>query len=191
MGEFAGKLMNQDEWVRDWLVPVLAVDVILWLPSFSVESLAPLAGSGVSNVGEWIPRPSGQSYSPSPLWWDPKGVQVMEQQAGEQEEERGRQKEAVAACRSRSRNSPAESAASPAGLVMGAQGTVLGQGEKGVVGRPLHWDRSRLLGEGELKVWIKQNIRANVWKGRKWTGRVLACTYVDVGFLGVVPFKCN
>ena len=86
---------------------------------------------------------------------------------------------------------PAESAASPAGLVVGAQGMVLGHGEKGLVGRPVCSSRSGLLGGIELKAWIKQKIRANVWKGRKWTGRMLVCTYVDVGFPGVVPFKCN
>jgi len=64
---------------------------------------------------------------------------------------------------------------SPTGIAVGALGMVLGQGEKGLVGRPVCSSRSRLLRRGELKAWDKQKIRANVWKGRKWRGRMFVC----------------
>lgn len=78
---------------------------------------------------------------------------------GEQEEEWGRQREAVADCRS---------SGSPPWLVLGVQGEwLLGQGEKGLVCS----NRSRLMGEVELKAWIKQKTKANMWKEENGQGR--------------------
>lgn len=67
---------------------------------------------------------------------------------------------------------------------------MLRQGEKELLAKPVRTSRSRLPGWVEIKAFIKK-YRANVWKGRKWTQIMLTCTYMDVGFLGVVPFKCS
>lgn len=45
-------------WVRVWLISMPAADVVLWLPTFFTEFLVPLAGSGLSNAGEWNPLPN-------------------------------------------------------------------------------------------------------------------------------------
>lgn len=129
-------------WV--WLISMPAADVVLWLPTFFTEYLVPLAASGVSNAGGWNPLPSSSKHPlPSNKSKRSSGHRAVSGRAGRrvQEAKRGSGKlqELQSWC-------------------WESREWLLGQGEKGLVCS----NRSRLMGEVELRAWIKQKIKTNM-----------------------------
>lgn len=150
-------------WVRFRLISMPAADVVLWLPTFFTEFLVPLAGSRVSNVREWNPLPSSFRYPlPSNESKRSSGHRVGSGRAGRR-------------VRETKRGSGRRQEHELQGWCWESREWLLGQSEKG----PMCSNRSRLMGEVELKAWIKQKIKTNMWKEENGQR---GCQYVHISF---------
>lgn len=134
-------------WVRVWLISMPAADVVLWLPTIFTEYLVPLAGSRVSNVREWNPFSSSFKHPlPSSESKRSSGHRAVSGRAGSKERQWQTAEQ------------------EPWGWCWQSREWLLGQGEKTLI-----WsNRSRLMGEVELKAWVKQKIKTNMGKEKNW-----------------------